>query len=49
MRPVLNAVLRPPPNSPPLAVGPEKAGTYDKRVTGLPAPISKYVLEIINL
>jgi hypothetical protein len=31
------------------SVGPERAGAYDKRVTSLPAPISKYVLRIINM
>jgi hypothetical protein len=31
------------------SVGLERAGAHDKRVTSLPAPISKYVLGIINL
>jgi hypothetical protein len=31
------------------SVGPERAGAHDKRVISLPAPISKYVLGIINL
>jgi hypothetical protein len=31
------------------SVGPERARAHDKRVTSLPAPISKYVLGIINL
>jgi hypothetical protein len=31
------------------SVSPERAGAHDKRVTSLPAPISKYVLGIINL
>jgi hypothetical protein len=31
------------------SVGPERAGAHDKRVTSLLAPISKYVLRIINL
>ena len=30
-------------------VGPERAGTHDKRATSLPTPISKYVLRIISL
>jgi hypothetical protein len=30
-------------------VGPERAEAHAKRVTSLPAPISKYVLGIINL
>jgi hypothetical protein len=31
------------------SVGPKRAGAHDKRLTSLPAPISKYVLGIINL
>jgi hypothetical protein len=31
------------------SVGPKRAGTHNKRVTSIPAPISKYVLGIINL
>jgi hypothetical protein len=31
------------------SVGLERAGAHNKRVTSLPAPISKYVLEIINM
>jgi hypothetical protein len=31
------------------SVGPKRAGAHGKRVTRLPAPISKYVLGIINL
>jgi hypothetical protein len=49
LRPSLSAVLRPPPNNPPLTVGPERVGTHDKRVTSLPAPISKHVLRIISI
>jgi hypothetical protein len=32
---------------PPLKAGVERAGTHDKKVTSLPALISKYVLRII--
>jgi hypothetical protein len=32
-----------------MTVGPEKAGTHEKRVTSLPALINKYVLDIISL
>jgi hypothetical protein len=31
------------------SVGLKRAGAHDKRVTNLSAPISKYVLRIINL
>jgi hypothetical protein len=36
-------------HNPPLKVGLKRAETHDKRVTSLPAPISKYVLRIISL
>jgi hypothetical protein len=49
LRSDLSAVLRPPSKDPPITVGPERAETHDKRVTSLPAPISKYVLGIISL
>jgi hypothetical protein len=49
LRPGLSMVLRPPPNTHPLKGSPERAKTHDKRVTSLPAPISKYVLRIISL
>jgi hypothetical protein len=49
LRPGLSAVLRPPPFPRLQSVGPERAETHDKRVMSLPAPISKYVLRIINL
>ena len=37
------------PKATPKVVGPKRAGTHDKRVTSLPAPISKYVLRTISL
>ena len=49
LRPGLNMVFRPPPFPTSNQVGPERVGTCDKSVTSLSAPISKYVLRIINL
>jgi hypothetical protein len=49
LRPGLSAVIRAPPKNPPITVGPERAETHDKRVTSLPALISKYVLRVISL
>jgi hypothetical protein len=49
LSPGLSAVLRPLPNNPPITVGPERAGTHDKKVTSLSALKSKYVLKIISL
>jgi hypothetical protein len=49
LRPSFSAVLKPPPNNPPITVGPKRAGTHDKRVTSLVTPISKYMLRIISL
>jgi hypothetical protein len=49
LRPGLKVVLRPQPIPRLQSVGPERAGAHDKRVTSLPAPISKYVLGIISL
>jgi hypothetical protein len=48
-RPGLSVVLRLQTHNPSITVGPERAGTHDKRVTSLPTLISKYMLGIISL
>ena len=49
LRPSLSMVLRLPPFPVSQSVGPKRAGTHDKSVTSLFAPISKYVIRLISL